>query len=162
MCLADRFADMGLAVKADFRKIVGTNAERQKVVFDRCYDKLNKNGVVHQVVNGDNFHIRLRDLSICNGWACVYTGESDEDRRFRKYVLGKLDCNIPVYGWNDDEIAFIRDISEYGDYALPCKLVQMLRADSAMRWHIPRPTPPTRSSPSLPRQIYAVRRRGKS
>lgn len=117
--LADRFADMGLAVKADFRKIVGTNAERQKVVFDRCYDKLNKNGLVHQVVNGDNFHIRLRDLSICNGWACVYTGESDEDRRFRKYVLGKLDCNIPVYGWNDDEIAFIRDISEYGDYALP-------------------------------------------
>lgn len=117
--LADRFAAMGLDVVVDFRKIVGSNAERQKAVFDMCYDKLDKSGLVHQVVNGDNFHIRLRDLGICNGWACVYTGESDEDRAFRKYVLGKLDSNIPVYGWNDDEIAFIRDISEFGDYALP-------------------------------------------
>ena len=117
--LLDKLAKYNLPVACDLRQICGSNAERQRVVFDRCYDRLNKNGLVHQVVNGDNFHIRLRDLSIANRWACVYTGESDEDRRFRKYVLGKLDCNIPVYGWNDDEIAFIRDISEYGDYALP-------------------------------------------
>lgn len=117
--LADRFVAMGLNVVVDFRKIVGSNAERQKAVFDMCYDRLNKNGLVHQVVNGDNFHIRLRDLSIANRWACVYTGEGDEDRAFRKYVLGKLNSNIPVYGWNDDEIAFIKDISEFGDYALP-------------------------------------------
>ena len=117
--LADRFVAMGLAVVIDLRAIVGTNAERQKAVFDMCYDKLDKHGLVHQVVNGNNFHIRLRDLGICNGWACVYTGESDDDRAFRKYVLSRLEPNIPVYGWNDDEIAFIRDISEFGDYALP-------------------------------------------
>ncbi len=117
--IADRFADLGLEVKVDFREIVGTNSERQKKVFDLCFDKLDKNGLVHQVVNGDNFHIRLRDLSISNGWACVYTSESDEDKGFRKYILSRLNANIPVYGWNDDEIAFIKDISEFGDYALP-------------------------------------------
>lgn len=117
--LAERFADIGLSVVADLRQIAGTDAERQRKVFDMCYDKLNKDGLVHQVVNGDNFHLRLRDLSVCNRWACVYTGESDEDRAFRKYVLSKLNANIPVYGWNDDEISFIRDISEFGDYALP-------------------------------------------
>ena len=117
--LLDKVAKYHLPVACDLRQICGSNAERQRVVFDRCYDRLNKNGLVHQVVNGDNFHIRLRDLSVANRWACVYTGESDEDRAFRKYVLGKLDSNIPVYGWNDDEIAFIKDISEFGDYALP-------------------------------------------
>ena len=117
--LLDKVAKYHLPVACDLRQICGSNAERQRVVFDRCYDRLNKNGLVHQVVNGDNFHIRLRDLSIANRWACVYTGEGDEDRAFREYVLGKLDSNIPVYGWNDDEIAFIKDISEFGDYALP-------------------------------------------
>lgn len=117
--LLGKFQAMGLTVKTDLRKIVGSQAARQKAVFDMCYDKLNKDGLVHQVVNGDNFHIRLRDLSICNRWACVYTGESDEDRAFRRYVLSKLNTNSPIYGWNDDEIAFIKDISEFGDYALP-------------------------------------------
>ncbi len=117
--IAGRFVVMGLKIKIDLRLITGTSASRQKIVFDMCYDKLKKDGLVHQVVNGDNFHIRLRDLSICNGWACVYTGEGVEDRAFRKYVLSKLNSNIPVYGWNDDEISFIKDISEYGDYALP-------------------------------------------
>lgn len=117
--LAEKFSACGLEVKHDLRQIRGSNADRQKAVFDMCCDRLSKNGLVHQVVNGDNFHLRLRDLGICNGWACVYTGESDEDRAFRKYVLSALNPNIPVYGWNDDEIAFIKDISEFGDYALP-------------------------------------------
>ncbi len=117
--LVSKFADLGLSVNVDLREIDGSNAERQRKVFDLCYDKLNKNGLIHQVVNGNNFHIRLRDLGICNRWACVYTGESEGDRAFRQYVLSKLNKNIPVYGWNDDEIAFIKDISQFGDYALP-------------------------------------------
>lgn len=108
-----------LPIVQDLRTLEGTSAQKQKLVFDMCYDKLNKDGLVHQVVNGDNFHIRLRDLAIVNGWACIYTGESSEDRAFRRYVLEKLNRNIPIYGWNDDEIAFIKDISLVGDYAIP-------------------------------------------
>lgn len=110
---------LGLTELYDLANISGTNAQRQRVVFDGVFGKLARNGLVHQVVKPGNFHLRLRDLSIANRWACIYTCESDEDRAFRKYVLERLDRNIPVYGWNDDEIAFIKDISTYGDYALP-------------------------------------------
>ncbi len=110
---------LGIKKLYDLDDLRGSSAERQRKVFDACYGNLDKNGLVHQVVKEGNFHIRLRDLSICNRWACVYTGESEEDRELRRYVLGKLNKNIPVYGWNDDEIAFIKDISTFGDYCLP-------------------------------------------
>lgn len=50
----------------------------------------------------------------------VFTqAKKEADRNFRKDVLSRLQPNIPVYGWNDDEIAFIKDISSFGDYAVP-------------------------------------------
>lgn len=109
----------GMIELYDLANIRGSNAERQKTVFNAVYPRLNRDGLVHQVVKKGNFHIRLRDLAIANRWACIYTSESGEDRAFRRYVLERLNNNIPVYGWNDDEIAFIKDISSYGDYALP-------------------------------------------
>lgn len=112
-------AALGLKKLYDLDEVKGSPSQRQRTVFDGCIGRLNKNGLVHQVVKEGNFHIRLRDLSVCNRWACVYTDESEEGRELRRYVLGALDRNIPVYGWNDDEIAFIRDISSFGDYALP-------------------------------------------
>ena len=47
--LLDKVAKYHLPVACDLRQICGSNAERQRVVFDRCYDRLNKNGLVHQV-----------------------------------------------------------------------------------------------------------------
>ena len=53
---------------------------------------------MHQVVAEGNFHLVLRDFSIANRRACVYTGESDEDRALRREVLEWFDPNVPVYG----------------------------------------------------------------
>lgn len=117
--LEDKITAVGLKRLYDLKDVTGSNAQRQRKIFDACLDKMNKNGLVHEVVAPGNFHIRLRDLSIVNRWACIYTSESEEDREFRKYVLEKLDKNIAIYGWNDDEIAFIKDISTFGDYCLP-------------------------------------------
>ncbi|MDE7406124.1 MAG: hypothetical protein K2M89_04565 [Clostridiales bacterium] len=109
----------GIKTVCDLAEIRGTPAERQRVVFDGVKDRLNKTALIHQVVKEGNFHLTLRDFGIKNGWACIYTDESEADRAFRRYVLGALDKNVPVYGWNDDEIAFIKDVSDFGDYAIP-------------------------------------------
>ncbi len=110
---------LGLETVFDLADIKGDRAERQRAVWLKYRDKLNTSALVHQVVKEGNFHLVLRDFSIANRWACIYTSESAPDRQFRREVLEWLDTNVPVYGWNDDEIAFIRDISTYGEYALP-------------------------------------------
>lgn len=137
--LEEKLQSLGIKKLYDLGDIKGSSAERQKKIFDYCFDKLKTNGLVHQVVAPGNFHIRLRDLSIANRWACIYTGEGEEDRKFRKYVLEKLDKNIPVYGWNDDEIAFIKDISTFGDYCLPsdwsCNHSYFEQSDATIKQH---------------------------
>ncbi len=110
---------LGIKTVRDLADIKGSRAERQRIIFNEVKDALSRTALVHQVVKEGNFHLMLRDFSIANRWACIYTSENEEDRSFRREVLQWLDCNVPVYGWNDDEIAFIRDISSYGDYAVP-------------------------------------------
>lgn len=117
--LKDKVSSLGLNELADLADVKGDPAQRQKIVFDFCFGRLNKDGLVHQVVEPGNFHIRLRDLAVCKRYACIYTDESEQGKSFRRYVLSKLQSNIPVYGWNSDEISFIKDISVFGDYALP-------------------------------------------
>lgn len=117
--LIGRVNALGLATLRDLSDVVGDNAARQREIFNECKDRLNRTALVHQVVKPDNFHLMLRDFSIANGWACVYTSESEADRAFRNELLAWLDSNVPIYGWNDDEIAFIKDISTFGDYAVP-------------------------------------------
>ncbi|MGN1067103.1 MAG: hypothetical protein ACI4QH_04780 [Candidatus Fimimonas sp.] len=117
--IIDKVNALGLKTCHDMSKLKGSNAERQRNVWWSVKSKLNNNAVVHQVVKEGNFHLTLRDFSVCNGWLCFYTSENEEDRLFRKEVLGWLETNSPVYGWNDDEIAFLKDISSFGDYAVP-------------------------------------------
>ena len=101
---------------ADFR---GTNAERQRQIFYRYRDKLDRRGLVHQVVVGDDYHLQLRDFAIARGYLTFFTDETDEDLAFRREVLTWAERNIPVYGWTTDEIGFVRSISEYGNYVIP-------------------------------------------
>lgn len=110
---------MGLKKLFDLTQLQGDDVDKQKIVFDACLPFLNKDGLVHQVVRPNNFHLRLRDLAICRRFACVYTDESDKGREFRRYVLSKLNANIPIYGWTTDEITFVKDVSSFGDYVLP-------------------------------------------
>lgn len=117
--LISKVNGLGLKTVRNLDEVKGSRAERQRIIFREVKDRLSKTALVHQVVKEGNFHLMLRDFSIANRWACIYTSESEEDRGFRKEVLEWLDCNVPVYGWNDDEIAFIRDISTYGEYAVP-------------------------------------------
>lgn len=117
--LCERVNALNIPTVRNLDEIAGSRAARQRAVWLECRDRLNKNALVHQVVKEGNFHLTLRDFAIANRWACIYTGENEEDRAFRREVLEWLDANIPVYGWNDDEIAFIRDISTYGEYAVP-------------------------------------------
>lgn len=108
-----------LKVIRNLDEIKGTRAERQKKIFNEVKDSLNNDALVHQVVKEDNFHLMLRDFSIKNRLACIYTSENEEDRDFRSEVLKWLKPVSPVYGWNDDEIAFIKHISLYGHFAIP-------------------------------------------
>ena len=117
--IIDRINSIGIKTVSDLAEVRGSRAARQRVVFNAVKDRLNKTALVHQVVKDGNFHLVLRDFSIANRWACIYTSESEEDRLFRREVLSWLNTNVPVYGWNDDEIAFIKDISSFGDYAIP-------------------------------------------
>ena len=117
--LLNKVNALGIETVLDMSAVKGSRAERQRKIFVDYRDRLKKDGVVHQVVKKGNFHLTLRDYSIRNGWLCFYTSENEEDRSFRREVLQWLDCNSPVYGWNDDEIAFIKDISRYGNYAVP-------------------------------------------
>lgn len=117
--LIQRVNSLGIKTVRDLSDVKGTRAERQRIIFNEVKDKLKKTALVHQVVKEGNFHLVLRDFSIANRWACIYTSEEEDDRNFRREVLDWLDCNVPIYGWNDDEIAFIKDISTFGDYAVP-------------------------------------------
>ncbi len=118
--LIDKVNGLGVKTVGDLARVEGSPAQRQRTVWNLVKDRLSKTAVVHQVVKEGNFHIRLYDFAIANRWPAIYTGESCEDRAFRREVLEFADKNIPVYGWNDDEISFILDISKYGDYAVPC------------------------------------------
>lgn len=97
----------------------GTNAQRQEKVFDMYKDRLNPSGLVHQVVLGDDFRLELRDFAIFMGYFTFFTDESSEDLAFRDKVLRWADRNIAVYGWTTNEIAFLKNVSAYGNYVIP-------------------------------------------
>ncbi len=113
----DIFKDM--VIKVDLEHIKGTPVERQKCIFDTYKNKLNPDGLIHQVVEKDNFHWQLRDYGIAYGWFTFYTDESDEGIGFRKEVLEWLNNNTAIFGWCIDELAFVKDISNYGCYIIP-------------------------------------------
>lgn len=117
--LVDRVNKIGIKTVCDLADVHGNASERQRIVFDAVSHRLSHTALVHQVVREDNFHLVLRDFSICNRWACVYTDQTDEGRELRQHILSYLNKNIPVYGWTDDEISFVKDISTYGDYVIP-------------------------------------------
>lgn len=109
----------GMKICFDAADIHGSNAARQRAVFLQYKDRLNPNGLVHQVVVGDDYHLQLRDFAIARGFFTFFTDECAEDLAFRREVLGWANRNIPVYGWTTDEIGFVRSISEYGNYVIP-------------------------------------------
>ena len=97
----------------------GTNAERQEAIFNKYRDRLNPSGLVHQVVLGDDYHLELRDFAISKGYFTFFTDENEEDLAFRGRVLLWANRNIPIYGWTTNEIAFLKNVSAYGNYVVP-------------------------------------------
>ena len=108
-----------LPVLFDAANFKGTSAQRQEQIFDLCKNKLNSQGLVHQVVKGDDYHLELRDFAICKGYYTFFTDEIEEDLAFRHKVLTWADRNIAIYGWTTNEIAFLKNISTYGNYVVP-------------------------------------------
>lgn len=116
--LLDRF-DGILSVAFDAADIKGTNAQRQETVFEKYKDRLNPSGLVHQVVVGDDFRLELRDFAIYKGYLTFFTDENSEDLELRHKVLSWANRNIAIYGWTTNEIAFLKNISSYGNYVVP-------------------------------------------
>jgi len=108
-----------IPVKMDLATILGTNVERQRQIFHQFKEEFSRDGLIHQVVAKDNFHWQLRDFGISQQWFTLYTKELEEDKEFRHEVFQWLDRNTPIYGWNDDEISFIKDASQYGCFTIP-------------------------------------------
>ncbi len=109
----------GIEKLYDLSAVSGSSEERQKTVFDYCKPRLSRCGLVHQVVKPESCHTRLRDFAIANRFACVYTKETAQGRKLLSYILSYLNKNIPVLGWTDSEIPFVKTLSEFGDYVIP-------------------------------------------
>ena len=116
--LLDRFDNL-LPVVFDAADFTGTNAQRQDQIFEIYKDRLNPTGLVHQVVLGDEYHLELRDFAIYKGYLTFFTDESTEDLSFRHKVFDWAERNIAIYGWTTNEIAFLKDVSSYGNYVVP-------------------------------------------
>lgn len=117
--LIARVNALGLPTVRDLAQPTGSRAFRQRELWLEVRDKLHRTALVHQVVRRGKRCIALRDFAVANRWACIFTAEDAEDRAFRAEVLQWLNPNVPIYGWNDNEIPFIEDISRYGDFAVP-------------------------------------------
>ena len=117
--LEARVNAIGLPTVRDLAHVTGTRVQRQRAVWTEVKDRLSRTALVHQVVREGNFRLMLRDFAIANRWACIFTAENEEERAFRAEVLAWLEPNAPVYGWNDNEIPFIEDISRAGKFAIP-------------------------------------------
>lgn len=108
-----------LPVVFDASEYKGSNAERQETVFNMYRDRLDPSGLVHQVVIGNDYHLELRDFAISKGYFTFFTDENEEDIAFRGRVLTWANRNIPIYGWTTNEIAFLKNVSAYGNYVIP-------------------------------------------
>lgn len=108
-----------LPILKDIRNLDGDYIDRQEKIFDQYKHLFNRNGLIHQVTTTNTCHITLRDIGICNSWFCFFTDESAKAKIFRKKVLNWADKNIAIYGWTTNEIDFVDDISQYGDYIIP-------------------------------------------
>lgn len=108
-----------IPIVKDITNLKGDYIDKQELIFDEFKDLFKKDGLIHQVVTNDVCHITLRDHGISKEWFCFYTGESDKAKRFRQKVLNWAYKNIAIYGWTSNEIDFVNDISQYGDYIIP-------------------------------------------
>lgn len=117
--ILDKISKYKLKYLGNLDELQGSDIEKQRFVFNKVKDKLNNDGLVHQVVKNEDFQIVLRDFAISRRWATIYTSENEEDREFREEILRWLKPNSPIFGWNDNEIAFIKHISTYGCYCIP-------------------------------------------
>ena len=108
----------GLPVAFDAADVRGGDAERQRTVWLRCRGKLRRDCLFHQVTEGEAYRPHLRDAAIACG-AFTFFAKTGEDNAFLEEVLGWAERGIPVYGWTDNEIAFVRTLSCFGDYVVP-------------------------------------------
>ena len=111
--------DGKLPILFDMADFKGSSAERQEAIFNKYRDRLDPSGLVHQVVLGEDFRLELRDFAICKSYFTFFTDENEEDLAFRARVLSWADRNIPIYGWTTNEIAFLKNVSAYGNYVIP-------------------------------------------
>lgn len=117
--MREKALSLGFKELYDLSLVKGDYIDRQRVVFLSEKDRLSKKELVHMVTKGDDYPIQMRDYSIARGYFSFYTGEKKKDKEFRREVLEWADRNIPIYGWTTDEIDFVNDISQYGDYVIP-------------------------------------------
>lgn len=108
-----------LPILKDIRELDGDYIDRQEKIFDQYNHLFNRDGLIHQVTTTDTCHITLRDAGISNSWFCFFTDETAKAKAFRKKVLNWANKNIAIYGWTTNEIDFVDDISQYGDYIIP-------------------------------------------
>lgn len=106
-----------LPVLFDAADVAGSDAERQRAVWLQYRDKLRKDSLVHQVTEG-HYHIQLRDQAIASR-VFTFFARPERDEAFLNEVLDWADRIIPVYGWTTDEIAFVKKLSQFGDYIVP-------------------------------------------
>lgn len=117
--LLPRVQKYGLPIAFDAACVRGTDAERQRAVWLRCRAKLRRNCLVHQVTDGAAYRPHLRDDAIARGAFCFYA-KCGRDDAFLAEVLGWAQRCIPVYGWTDNELAFVKQLSAFGDRLIPC------------------------------------------
>jgi len=111
--------DRGRAEEAGFaiahNATIYTSLMHMQELFEREKHRLNRNHALHQPPT-----MRfMRDLSISLGAFTFYTLESTAERTFRRRVFEWMEPNTPVWGWTEDELAFVEDLSRFGNFVLP-------------------------------------------
>jgi hypothetical protein len=109
--LESRLISLGYEKKLDTVK----TPLSQEEAFEKYKDKLNKSILIHQKPEIAD----LRDYAVAVKAFSFYTHETEADTEFRKKVFAWADDDIPVLGWNDDELRFIESASLYGKFTVP-------------------------------------------
>ncbi|MDR2266935.1 MAG: hypothetical protein LBE09_05050 [Christensenellaceae bacterium] len=120
--LRSQVEQAGFEFHEDMSLIEGDRAQKQRVIFNRYKDVLNKNLLIHQPVElsdeADTY--ALRDYGISNSCFIFFTRHDEQtDVDFlRNEVLPWANSNTPILGWSSDELEFVIEISKFGDFII--------------------------------------------
>lgn len=122
----------GLTLKEDYSDDE-YNIFFQQKLFEKYKEEFNYGAVVSLKYAAEG----LRDLAIQQGFYTFYIDDDEDTNLFRGRVMDYAGDNVPVLGWVKYEVAFVRQASEKGNFAIPSDHSHNLSYLSSFECEIP-------------------------